>query len=106
MTSKSEEKTSLPSTTTTTNKTNSPSVQLNLEESQRFKPLDESLDEVDEFLEFSTSSNLPSTLSSESIRNATTNNIATPVVNGVTSEKNPSSKHFSRLVVNNVLKAT
>jgi len=91
----------LDSTTKTTTKSESlkiPSsnVRFDLEESQRADHSNESLDEVDEFMELSTLSNHPSTSSFDSIHNGPTINSKTSTINGTTYEHKSTLKNYSR----------
>ena len=93
----------LDSTTKTTTKSESlkiPSsnVRFDLEESQRADHSNESLDEVDEFMELSTLSNHPSTSSFDSIHNGPTINSKTSTINGTTYEHKSTLKNYSRYV--------
>jgi hypothetical protein len=94
MASDSEEKTS--------HKLNSdsPSVRFDLEGSQHPDEFDASLDEVDEFLELTTSSNLPSTSSLESTANPLPNGSATNAkkasMNSVVDENKSTLNRYKR----------
>jgi hypothetical protein len=78
----------------------SPTVRFDLEGSQHHDEFDASLDEVDEFLELSTLSNLPSTSSSNSPADVFTNGLATnakkTAVNGVTAENKSALNRYKR----------
>jgi hypothetical protein len=78
----------------------SPSVRFDLEGSQNPDEFDVSLDEVDEFLELSTSSNIPSTSSSDSTANPLTNGSATnekkASINGTVNENESTFNRYKR----------
>ena len=82
------------------NTLSSPTVRFDLEGSQHHDEFDASLDEVDEFLELSTLSNLQSTPSSDSLTNVVTNGVATnakkTAMNGVTSENKSALNRYKR----------
>lgn len=77
-------------------KSRSTNVHFDLEESQRLNGSQASLEEVDEFLELSTTSNNPSTMSFDSGRYGTTNETRAVHNDGTNFQRNATMKVISR----------